>query len=123
MCGENNSLSFRLLFEHDEDGKVYSSFQSFPELQGYAGQMHGGIISALLDSAMTHCLFHRNVEGVTAELLVKYIKPVPQEAEVHLCAWVKEKILTLYKLQAELSVEGEVLVKAESKFMEIRKPA
>ena len=121
MCGEHNSLSFRLCFEHDDEGKVYSSFQSFPELQGYAGQMHGGIISALLDSAMTHCLFHRNVEGVTAELTVKYLKPVPQEADLRLCAWVEQKILTLYKLKAELSVEGEVLVKAESKFMEIRK--
>ena len=121
MCGEHNSLSFRLRFEHDDEGKVYSSFQSFPELQGYAGQMHGGIISALLDSAMTHCLFHRNVEGVTAELTVKYLKPVPQEADLRLCAWVEQKILTLYKLKAELSVGGEVLVKAESKFMEIRK--
>ena len=121
MCGEHNSLSFRLRFEHDDEGKVYSSFQSFPELQGYAGQMHGGIISALLDSAMTHCLFHRNVEGVTAELLVKYLKPVPQEADLRLSAWVEQKILTLYKLKAELSVGGEVLVKAESKFMEIRK--
>ena len=121
MCGEHNSLSFRLRFEHDEEGKVYSSFQSFPELQGYAGQMHGGIISALLDSAMTHCLFHRNVEGVTAELTVKYLKPVPQEADLRLSAWVEQKILTLYKLKAELSVGGEVLVKAESKFMEIRK--
>ena len=121
MCGEHNSLSFRLRFEHDDEGKVYSSFQSFPELQGYAGQMHGGIISALLDSAMTHCLFHRNVEGVTAELTVKYLKPVPQEADLRLSAWVEQKILTLYKLKAELSVAGEVLVKAESKFMEIRK--
>ena len=121
MCGEHNSLSFRLRFEHDDEGKVYSSFQSFPELQGYAGQMHGGIISALLDSAMTHCLFHRNVEGVTAELTVKYLKPVPQEADLRLSAWVEQKILTLYKLKAELSVGGEVLVKAESKFMEIRK--
>ena len=121
MCGEHNSLSFRLRFEHDDEAKVYSSFQSFPELQGYAGQMHGGIISALLDSAMTHCLFHRNVEGVTAELTVKYLKPVPQEADLRLCAWVEQKILTLYKLKAELSVAGEVLVKAESKFMEIRK--
>ena len=121
MCGEHNSLSFRLRFEHDDEGKVYSSFQSFPELQGYAGQMHGGIISALLDSAMTHCLFHRSVEGVTAELTVKYLKPVPQEADLRLCAWVEQKILTLYKLKAELSVAGEVLVKAESKFMEIRK--
>ena len=121
MCGEHNSLSFRLRFEHDDEGKVYSSFQSFPELQGYAGQMHGGIISALLDSAMTHCLFHQNVEGVTAELTVKYLKPVPQEADLRLSAWVEQKILTLYKLKAELSVGGEVLVKAESKFMEIRK--
>lgn len=117
MCGENNSLSFRLLFRADEHGAVHTDFQSFPELQGYAGQMHGGIICSLLDSAMVHCLFHKNIEAKTAELTVKYHKAVPQEAMIHVSAWITDKILTLYKLRAELSINGEILVSAESKFM------
>jgi uncharacterized protein (TIGR00369 family) len=121
MCGEYNNRSLRLIFHHDNIGGVFSDFQSFHELQGYEGQMHGGIICSLLDSAMVHCLFHKNVEAVTAELSVKYVKPVPQNALVHVRAWVTEKILTLYKVKSELSVKNEVLASAESKFMVLQK--
>jgi acyl-coenzyme A thioesterase PaaI-like protein len=120
MCGDKNNFSFRLSFESDATGKVFTTFQSFPELQGYAGQMHGGIISSLLDCAMTHCLFNRNIEAVTAELNVRFLKPVPHNSLVQLSAWVTEKIISLYKLKAELAVDGEVLARAESKFMSLQ---
>jgi acyl-coenzyme A thioesterase PaaI-like protein len=121
MCGEQNSMSFKLEFRAAADESVYADFEPFPELQGYEGQMHGGIICSLLDSAMVHCLFHKGVEAVTAELTVKYAKLVPYDSPIRVRAWVTEKILTLYRVKSELSVNGEILASAESKFMGMRK--
>jgi acyl-CoA thioesterase FadM len=66
---------------------------------------------------MVHCLFHRNIEAVTAELTVKYVKPVPRDALIRVRAWVTDKVLTLYKVNSELLIDNEVYVRAESKFM------
>jgi len=80
--------------------------------------MHGGIISSLLDCAMTYCLFSRNVEARTAELVVRFIKPVPCDSSLFIKAWVISAGYSLYKLKAELSSNGELLARAESKFIE-----
>jgi acyl-coenzyme A thioesterase PaaI-like protein len=120
MCGTNNELSFNLKFDSDETGSVSTIFQGNHKLQGYKGLMHGGIISSLLDCAMTYCLFSRDVEARTAEIIVRFIKPVPYDASLFIKAWVTSAHRSLYKLQAELSTNGELLAKAEGKFIEIR---
>jgi hypothetical protein len=72
MCASDNPLSLGLTFRADGDGAVYGSFQSHAGLQGYDGYIHGGVISALLDSVMTHCLFHSGVRAVTGELNIRF---------------------------------------------------
>jgi uncharacterized protein (TIGR00369 family) len=76
MCGENNLFSLRLKFKPAPDGAVSTTFTGNSRLQGYDGIMHGGVISALLDSAMTNCLFQKGIEAVTAELRVRFVLPV-----------------------------------------------
>ncbi len=48
-----------------------------PRLEGYGGRLlHGGVIAAALDGAMTHCLFAEGLTAVRRELIVKYKHPV-----------------------------------------------
>jgi len=120
LCGNQNPLSMQLKFGVDEQQTVYASFQANDILQGYKGIMHGGIICALLDSAMTHCLFNQSIEAVTGELKVRFVLPVPCRASLKLCAWVEKATNPLYLLKAELSENNQLLASGEAKFMRTR---
>ena len=56
-----------LRFEPQADGSVAAYFACAPNYQGYPGRLHGGVVSMLLDAAMTNCLFARGIQAVTGE--------------------------------------------------------
>lgn len=119
MCGGGNPWSLKLVFEPDGAEGVAACFVPDERLQGYGGILHGGITAALLDSAMTHCLFHRGVRAVTADLRVRYPHPVPMGIRIGLRAWVTEARAPLYRLKAELTGGDRVLVWAQATFCEV----
>ncbi len=118
MCGDRNPLSLGLMFLPDETGGVFTSFRGNSFLQGYDGILHGGIICGLLDAAMVHCLFHRNITAVTGELSIRFILPVPYDANLTLRAWLVSKMSPLYVLKAELVHADKIMASAEAKFMQ-----
>jgi uncharacterized protein (TIGR00369 family) len=119
LCGSDNPWSLGLAFEPDGAGRVCTVLNADERLQGYAGMLHGGVSAAVLDAAMTHCLFHKGVRAVTADLRVRYVKAVPLNAGVVLRAWVTAETPPLYRLKAELCLESSVLVWAQATFCEI----
>ena len=118
MCGANNPWSLGVSFEPDGEGGVKTNFTPTLRLQGYDGMLHGGVSAALLDSAMTHCLFHRGVRAVTGELRVRYMHPVPCDEILNIKARVTEETPPLYRLKAELALGGRELVRAQATFCE-----
>ena len=119
LCGSRNPLSLGLSFHRCDDGDVKAIFQAHPGLQGYQGILHGGVISSLLDAAMTHCLFHQGIEAVTGDLHVRFVKSVPCNAQMELRAQVLKASPPLYRLKGELLIGGKTMAWAEAKFMEI----
>lgn len=97
LCGKSNPMSMHLDFYADLTGTVYAEFITNPYLQGYKGILHGGVTCALLDSAMTHCLFNLQIEGVTGEMNIKFIKPVPINSKIILKAALEKKYDPLYR--------------------------
>jgi uncharacterized protein (TIGR00369 family) len=87
-------------------------------LQGYEGRLHGGVIAAALDGAMTHCLFALGRTAVTAELNVRYRRPVLTGRPATVRAWLERDLAPLYLLRAELVQDGVVQAEATAKFME-----
>ena len=85
--------------------------------QGYAGVMHGGMISTLLDAAMTHCLFHHEIQAMTASLKVRFLAPVPCGGEIEVRATLSERRRHMYSLDAELVSSGRILARAEARFI------
>ncbi|MFP4499027.1 MAG: PaaI family thioesterase [Vulcanimicrobiota bacterium] len=117
LCGSRNPLSLGLRFEERESGVLHAEFQGNPALQGYSGILHGGVISSLLDSAMTHSLFHRGIKALTGELTVRFFRSVPCDALLNIRSWVKTSTPPLFYVEAELSWAGELMAMAKAKFM------
>lgn len=117
LCGNQNPLSMRLRFQADQKCAVHTDFKPHEMLQGYKGILHGGVICALLDSAMVNCLFNQNISALTAEMSVKFVLPVSCDMQLHLRAWVEKAFSPLYIMKAELSSAGSIYASAEAKFM------
>jgi acyl-coenzyme A thioesterase PaaI-like protein len=105
-------------FALQPDGSVESTFAGSEVFEGYAGRLHGGVTAALLDGAMTNCLFARGVEALTAELTVRYREPVAVRGKMTTRAWLTESHGQLHLLRAELRQDGRVKATALGKFIE-----
>jgi len=114
-------MSLGVCFHPVDEEKITGRFRANPILQGYSGVLHGGVVAALLDAAMTHCLFHRGEEGVTADLHVRFVEPIPCDGAIDIRAHVVSSKGPLFVLKGELLHEGRVKAWGEAKF--IRRPS
>ena len=115
VCGQYDSLGLR--FRTFENG-VEALIQASPKWQGYQGFLHGGMISTLLDAAMTHCLFDLGIEAMTAELKIRFLQPAPCSKLLTLRACLLDTRHHLYFLSAELSCASVLLAQANARFMQ-----
>jgi len=118
VCGPLNDRGLRLQFETMEDGSVQTTFDCDQVFEGYRGRLHGGVISALLDGVMTHCIFAHGHTGVTAELKVRYRHPVVVEETAIIRGWIRDPMPPLYIMAGELVQNGQVKATAIAKFMD-----
>ncbi len=115
VCSPGGLLGLR--FRPDGANSVIASVSPRPEWQGYTGILHGGMVSTLLDAAMTHCLFHHQVEAMTASLNVRFLEPTPCTGLLDLRATLSDRRRHVYLLNAELKTHGRVLARAEARFI------
>ena len=120
LCGDQNPWSLKLCFQAGDDGVIKARFQAHSALQGYDDVLHGGVIAALLDAAMTHCLFHHGVQAVTGDLHVRFVQPVSCNATLEIHAWMLSSTPPVYRSRAEIIHEKRVMAWAEAKFMQRR---
>jgi acyl-coenzyme A thioesterase PaaI-like protein len=114
VCGAANQLA--LHFAVEADGGVAGSATCHAGLQGYEGIVQGGVIAALLDSAMTNCLFARGIVAVTAEMTVRYSHPTTSGQTVRVRGWLARSEPPLYRVQAEVIQGGRVTARAKATF-------
>jgi len=118
LCGDKNPVGLKLDFAVAEDGGVSVTFMCHFRFEGYKGCLHGGMAAALLDSAMSNCLFAHGIAAFTAEMTIKYKKPVRCGRKALVTAHIEKDLAPLYIVKGEISQEGQTLVLAEAKFME-----
>jgi acyl-coenzyme A thioesterase PaaI-like protein len=117
-CSPHHRCGFRLEFVLSDDGSVQATFDCNQAFEGYPGLLHGGVISALLDGAMTNCLFAHGQQGITGELKVRFRHPVVTDRPAIVRAWIDRSIPPFHVLQAELIQDEWVKAKATGKFVE-----
>ena len=104
-------------FVSSPDGSVHAYFDCGKAYEGHTGSLHRGVISALLDGAMTHCMFAHSHAGVTAELKVRHRHPVAVDRVAIVRGWIKRASHALYLMEAELLQDRQVKATATAKFM------
>lgn len=77
VCGTDNPYGLQLNFSLHK-GKSETTFTGKSTHLGYENIVHGGIISAILDDAIIWAVYaSKGSLGMTAELTVRFLKPVP----------------------------------------------
>lgn len=93
-CGPANEAGLRLRFRRRRDGGVETLLAPGPWLEGVDGVLHGGIQATVLDEVMAVAAQlsrppgSRRTSLVTAELSLRYLRPVPIDADVRAVARV-----------------------------------
>jgi len=118
VCSPLHRCGLRLEFVLSDDGSVQANFDCARAFEGYPELLHGGIISSLLDGAMTNCLFAHGHQGVTGELKVRFRHPVVTDRVAIVRAWIDRSLPPFHVLQAELIQDEWVKAKATGKFVE-----
>ena len=117
VCAPANGHGLAVAFQADSEGGVAGEFPCDEEFVGYPGFLHGGVTSALLDGAMTNCLMARGTPGLTAQLEVRFLRPVRLGETARLRAWLEKSHAPLFILAAELRQNDDILATATGKFM------
>jgi uncharacterized protein (TIGR00369 family) len=111
-CGPKNPIGLKLKF--DWDGKeVKAKFTPGEYHQGWAGLVHGGIISCLLDEAMSYAALYSGVNSLTARMQTRFKRPLPIDEPLTVTGSVTRKTRRLVETKAELKLADGTLV-AES---------
>ena len=111
-------MGLALRYTASPDGSVSASFLGNCALEGYLGLLHGGIVAALLDGAMTNCLFAQGIRALTAELRVRYHASVLAEEGLTVRAWLESSRHGLLQLRAEIMQGGKIKARALGKFIQ-----
>ena len=120
VCGIENPISLRLKFRTGDEGRCVARFRPRPEHQGYPGQLHGGLISTILDEAMGRVLTNRNVWAMTGRLEIRFAKPVPLDQELTIVSELVRSRSRAYEAKGEIRLpDGTVLVEGSGTYVRI----
>jgi acyl-coenzyme A thioesterase PaaI-like protein len=117
-CGKGNERGFHLEFSYPEKGIARTELKIPDFCTGWEELTHGGFISMLLDEVMAHACLGRGLQGVTAELTVRFKKPLPVGTSVQVEASAEDSKGRIVKTEGILRDDaGTIYATATAKFM------
>jgi len=122
VCGVQNVAGLNGRFLELEDGELLGVFQPRQEHQGYPGRLHGGIASAILDETIGRAITipHPGTWGVTAELTVRYRRPIPLDVQIRAVGRISRDTSRLFEGAGEIVLEdGSVAATATGKYVKL----
>lgn len=117
-CGKNNEKGLKLKFEYPEKNIAKTSLVVPHYFTGWENLTHGGLISMLLDETMAHACISAKLIGVTAELTVRFKKPLPVDTEVFISGAMTEIKGRIALTTGEIKdAEGTVYATGKARFI------
>lgn len=123
VCSQGFFSDSPICFEVASNNKNLAKHEALAKIvptdkaEGYDGIMQGGIVTALHDATMLHCLFQNNITAMTVSLTSRFHHPIliGQELEIR-AQWVKSK-RNIYFLESQITQGGKLCSSAKSQFM------
>ena len=115
-CGAENLSGLHLRFEPTRNGvtavaKIHEKYQS------YSGVVHGGVVAAMLDAAMVHCLRRQSGHNpFTCRLDIRYRRHTPVSESLVITATIEKRRLAMGWVKAEIQWKGQTCVEASGVF-------
>ena len=123
VCGQENPYGLRIHFVRERDGAFTAEWRPTENWEGFEGIVHGGIISTVLDEAMSKAVAAMNYEALTGELRVRFRRHVAAGENLRIRGWVVEKVKRLVKAEATLvATDGYERAHAWARFLALPGP-
>ena len=120
-CGKKNDRGLQLDYAYPKEGRAETRLVVPDYFTGWRELTHGGLISMLLDETMAHACITRGLQGVTAELTVRFKEPLPVGSTIVVSGRAEEPKTRVVKTEAELTDEsGTVYATGSAKFISSR---
>lgn len=117
-CGTANSRGLRLKYSYPAKGKAETSLTIPDYFTGWEELTHGGFISMLLDETMAHACGSIGLQGFTAELTVRFRKPLPVGTVIHAAGTAENARGKMILTKAEIRDDaGTVYATGSAKFL------
>ena len=117
VCGKNNDRGLQFEFRFNkETNEAESNILFAGYYQGWKGIVHGGLLSTVLDEIQIKAASFNNYRCVTAELTIKYKRPVKTENQYFLRSKITnitEKII--YTEASLIDNNSKIMVAAKAK--------
>ncbi|MFP4242810.1 MAG: PaaI family thioesterase [Chitinispirillaceae bacterium] len=116
------SLLSGLNFRFSESGTLKGEFECGGEYQGYDGMVHGGVIAAIIDASMAQCLMGHGIVAYTADLSVRYRRPVMVDSPaVVRTSLSHSRSGIIYKMESMIRQQSTPVVSAKGTFYSAEK--
>ena len=114
-CGRNNPIGLKLKFTRDGDN-IRAEFTPDRTHQGWPGLLHGGILGALLDEAMSNIAYATGHTCLTASISIRIKQPIKVEVPLVVTAWITRRGNRLIETAGRVCLgDGAVVAEAAGK--------
>jgi acyl-coenzyme A thioesterase PaaI-like protein len=103
VCGQDNPRGLQIVFERKAGGEMTAQWTPGSAWEGFRGIVHGGIVSTVLDEAMSKAVSATGAEALTAELRVRLRRSVGTGEAFVIRGWVISRNKRVIRTEAVLT--------------------
>jgi acyl-coenzyme A thioesterase PaaI-like protein len=118
VCGPDHPHGLRIPYRVDAAGVATAEWTPTRDWEGFEGIVHGGIVSTVLDEAMSQAVAAGGCEALTAELRVRLRHRVSPGEPLLIRGWIVRRARRLIETEAALTGrDGVVRAHAWASFL------
>ena len=120
VCGQGNPHGLQVRFQRKERGEITATWSPGSALEGFRGIVHGGVVSTVLDEAMSKAVSATGSEALTAELRVRFRRQVTSGGTFLIRGWIVKHHKRLIETEAALTaLDGTEHAHAWARFLSL----
>ncbi len=117
-CGRKNTKGLKLKFTYPDEGFAETECKIPDYFTGWERLTHGGLLAMLLDETMAHACISTGQLLITAELTVRYLKPVDVGESVKVKAQIMEAKSRIVETEGWIHrSDGQLIARGKARFV------